>query len=51
MAVDSNTVAVTWTLDIACVSSKNLSDIQATSECRFTLKHEIGMIKMHGQKQ
>ena len=34
----SNPVAVTKTSDVAPVSSKELLDIQATKECRFTLK-------------
>ena len=33
------------TLDIAPVSSKEMLDIQATTECRFTLKRVCDMIK------
>ena len=44
VVVSSNPVAVTYTLDIAPVSSKELLDIQATIECRFTLKRVLGII-------
>ena len=37
----SNHVAVTYTSDIATVSSKEVLDIQATIECGFTLKHDM----------
>ena len=38
MVLGSNSVAVTSTLDIVSVSSKEFLDIHATTECRFTLK-------------
>ena len=38
-------VAVTETSDMAPVSSKKSLDIQATIECRFTLKHVRDMIR------
>ena len=38
MVLGSNLVTVTYTSDIATVSSKEILDIQATIECRFTLK-------------
>ena len=44
MVVASNTVAITQTLDIAPVSSKELPDIQAAIECRFTQKYVGDMI-------
>ena len=34
---------------MASVSSKKLLDIQATVECRFTLKLELDMIKTYNQ--
>ena len=40
----SSPVAVTLTSDIAPVSSKEFHDIQATIECRFTLKRVRDMI-------
>ena len=40
----SNPVAVTQTSDIAPVSSKEFLDIQATIECKFTLKRVHNMI-------
>ena len=44
MVVGSNPVAVTLTSDIAPFLSKEFLDIQATIECRFTLKHVCDMI-------
>ena len=38
VVVGSNLVAVTQTSDIAPVSNEEFLDIQATIECRFTLK-------------
>ena len=38
MVVDLSPVAVSWTLGNAPVSSKKLLEIQATTECGFTLK-------------
>ena len=35
---------------MAPVSSKEFLDIQATEECRFTLKYVHDMIKTHTQK-
>ena len=49
MVVGSNTVAVTQILDIAPLSSKNFLEIQATIECRFTLKRVRDMIRTYGQ--
>ena len=43
----SNPVAVTQTSDIAPVSGKEFLDIQATKECRFTLKRVCDMIRIH----
>ena len=40
----SNLVAVTYNSDIALVSSKRFLDIQAITECRFTLKRVGDMI-------
>ena len=40
----SNPVAVTYTSDIALVSSKEFLDIQTTMQCRFTLKQVRDMI-------
>ena len=37
------------TSDIPPVSSKKFLDIQATTECRFTLKRECDMIRTHSQ--
>ena len=45
MVLGSNSVAVTSTLDIVSVSSKEFLDIHATTECRFTLKCLCDMIK------
>ena len=44
MIVSSNPVAITYTSDIAPVLSKEFLDIQATIECRFTLKSVRDMI-------
>ena len=44
MTVGSKIVAVTYTSDIVPVSSKEFLDIQATIECRFTLKYVRDMI-------
>ena len=38
MVVGLNPVAVAYTSDMAPASSKKFLDIQASSECRFTLK-------------
>ena len=40
-------VAVTYTSDIAPVSSKELFDIQTTAECKFILKRGRDMIRTH----
>ena len=42
-------VAVTSTSDITAVSSKEFHDIQATTECRFALKHVHDMIITYSQ--
>ena len=44
MIVGSNPVSVTETSDIAPVSTEEFLDIQATTECRFTLKRVHDMI-------
>ena len=44
VAVGSNPVTVTETSDIVPVSSKECLDIQATIECRFTLRRVREMI-------
>ena len=50
MVVSSNPFAATLTSDIAPVLSKEFLDIQATIECRFTLKSvEILMISANKQ--
>ena len=49
MFVGSIPVAATKTSDIASVSSKDFLDIQATTECRFTLKCVCDMIRTHSQ--
>ena len=49
MVVGLNPVAVTQTSDIGPVSSKHLLDIQATKECRFTLKRVRDMIITYSQ--
>ena len=48
MVVNSNSVAVTETSDVAPVSRKEFLDIQATIECRFTVKGVHDM--MSGQR-
>ena len=45
----SSAVAVTYISDIAPVLSKNFLDIEATIDCRFTLKHVPDMIITYGQ--
>ena len=49
MVVNSNSVAVTETSDVAPVSRKEFLDIQATIECRFSLKLEREMIITYSQ--
>ena len=44
VVVGLNPVAVFYTSDIMSDSSKEFLDIQATIECRFTLKRLPGMI-------
>ena len=41
MVVGSNPVAVTLLSDIRPVSSKEFFHIQASTECRFTLKRSV----------
>ena len=48
--VSSNTIAVTQNSDIASVSSEEFLDIQASIECRFTLKRVRDMIKTCSKK-
>ena len=51
MVVGSYLIAVTYISDISPVSSKELPAIQATIECRLTLKCARGMktySQMHG---
>ena len=45
----SNPAAVAYTSDIAPVLSKEFIDIQATTECRFTLKRVRDMIRTYSQ--
>ena len=47
MVVHSNPVAVTYTSNIAPVSSMEFLNIQATVECKFTLKCARGMIRTY----
>ena len=47
MVVGSNPVAVTSPSDFAPASSKEFLDIQATTECGFTLKRVRDMIKTY----
>ena len=47
MVLGSNLFAVTWTSDNVPVSSKNILDIQATTECKFTLKRVCDFIRTH----
>ena len=49
VVMGSNSAAVTETLDIASVSNKKLLDIQATIECKCTLKRVRGMIIAYSQ--
>ena len=49
VAVGSNPIALTLTSDIAPVSSKGFLDIQATIECRFTVKCVRHMIIIYSQ--
>ena len=44
VVVGSNPIAVTYTLDIAPVLSKDFLDILANIECKFTLKRIRDMI-------
>ena len=44
MVAGSNPITVTYTLDVAPVLSRDFLNIQATIECRFTLKHVSDMI-------
>ena len=50
VVVCSNPVAVTKTSDIAPVPSKEFFDIQATVECRFTLRRVRDMIITYSQQ-
>ena len=50
-AESSNPVAVAYTSDIAPVSNKDFLDIQATIECRFTLKRVRHMAIADSQKK
>ena len=45
MAVGLNYSAVNEVSDTASVLNKEFLNTQATTECRFTLKHLCGMIK------
>ena len=47
----SNPVAVTSPSDFAPASSKEFLDIQATTECGFTLKRVRDMIKTYRQNK
>ena len=49
MVVGSSPNAVTYTSDIAAVSSKEFLDIQGTIECGFTLKLARDMIRTYNQ--
>ena len=49
VVVGSSPLALTSTSDITPVSSKELLDIQATAECRFTLKRVSDMIRTYSQ--
>ena len=49
MVLDSSPVAVTSPSDLAPASSKEFLDIQATIECRFTLKRVRDMIRTYSQ--
>ena len=50
VVVGSNPVAVSQTSDMALVLSKEFLDIQATIECRFTLKLARDMLKTYSQR-
>ena len=45
MAVDLNYIAVNEVSDTASVLNKEFLNTQATTDCRFTLKHLCGIIK------
>ena len=47
MVLDSNPVAVTSPSDFAPASSKEFLDIQATTECGFTLKRVHDMTRTY----
>ena len=47
VAVCSNPVDVTQISDIALVLSKEFLEIQTIVECRFTLKHVRGMMRIY----
>ena len=47
--MNSSPVAVTQTSDIAPVLSKESLDIQATTECGFTLKHVRDVVRTYSQ--
>ena len=49
MVLLSNPIAVNSTSDFTPVSSKELSDIQATIECGFTLKRVRDMTRTYSQ--
>ena len=51
MVVGLIPVAVTQTLDLAPVSSKEFFDSQATIECGFTLKRVWDMIRTYNQQK
>ena len=45
MAVGLNYIAVSEVSDTASVLNKEFLNTQATTDCRFTLKHLCGIIK------
>ena len=47
VVVGSISVAVVYISDITPVSSKELLESQATTECRFTLKRVCDLIRTH----
>ena len=49
MVVGSYPVAVSQTSDVAYILRNEFLDIQATIECRLTLKHVHEMIKSYSQ--
>ena len=49
MVVGSSQVAVTYTSDPIPAFKKDFADIQATIECRFTLKRIGDMIKIQNK--